>query len=266
LSFLKNTYTLLLGATLLLPLGVWGQSKSETYLFHFLPFKDEHPAEAPHGRVVKVRLDFGLCSQLIKTDPNYTIGTTGGGSYTIGLKLDIPILRNDAIITGFEFVRGSFNFDSYFFAKGYSFLYDSNKIYNADIDFDELQIPIEYKFNFSSETRNIKTFYCTVGWMLRYIFYDNTYVTNVDGTANSFVYEGQNAIQSAFPLFTKNCSGIIEAGLGYQHNTLKSGNAWFFEIQFKYGTSPLIYTGNNAGSNYVQYTLSTFSYQLGWRF
>ena len=175
-----------------------------------------------------------------------------------------PFSTSDDIITGIDFVRGSFSFNSYYFAKGYSVLYDSNQIYNHAIDMDEMQIPIEYKLNFASETRNTKNIYMTFGWIMRYVFYDNTYIENAK--SGDFVFEGQECIHSLFPFITNHCSGMMEASIGYQHNGMASGNGWYFEVKYKYGFSPLIYTGNNQGSNYVQFTLNTLSYELGFRF
>lgn len=259
----KTSRILFLGMLVLLAGDMRAQSKSELYLFHFNPFAQVQPQAPQHGRRVKVRFDFGLVSQYIANDPHYTTGTESDGAYTIGLKLEIPILKNADILVGGDFINENFDFLSYYFAPGYSFLYDGNMIYDHALEIDELQIPIEYKINFSQESRNIKNLYATIGWMFRYVFYNNALITNAN--SGGFVWEGQNDISSAFQLFTPQGSGIIEASLGYQHNYLRTGNAWFFEIEYKYGASPFIYTGNMKGSNNVQFTLNTLSFKLGMR-
>lgn len=264
MACLKRTYKIIFFWALLFPvIRLSAQSKSETYLFHLNPFNNERPAGAPHGRAVKVLIDFGLVSQFYLNDPNYTANTQGDGAYTIGVKLEIPVLKTSTIMVGVDYMNDNFDFNSYFFAPGYSILYDSNKIYNHAIELDEMQFPIEYKINFANPERNTKNFYATFGWVFRDMFYDNALVTNTqDG---KFVWEGQDNITSVFHLFTQQCSSIIEASLGYQHNTLRSGNGWFFEVEYKYGISPYLYSGNNAGSNSVQFTLNTLSFKLGLR-
>ncbi|HXB12887.1 MAG TPA: hypothetical protein VNZ45_12950, partial [Bacteroidia bacterium] len=97
----------------------------------------------------------------------------------------------------------------------------------------------------------------------RYVLYNNSLVTNVN--SGKFVWEGQNDITSAYPILSNKSSGGIEASLGYQHNTLRNGNAWFFEIEYRYGVSPFIYSGNQEGSNSVEFSLNTLSFKLGLR-
>ncbi|HTA81559.1 MAG TPA: hypothetical protein VK783_01380 [Bacteroidia bacterium] len=261
---LKKAYcNLLLVILLLVTQDALSQSKSDTYLFHFLPFKNEKPAGPPHARRVKVRLDFGLVHQYVVTDPHYTSSLENDGApYTIGLKLDIPVLQNANILVGADFVSENFDFYSFYFAPGYSVLYTGHEPYDHAIEMDELQIPIEYKINFNPETRSAKEFFATIGWVYRDVFYNNSLITV--GNTDGFVWEGQNDINSVFKLFGPTGSGMFEASLGYQHNGLRTGNGWFFEIEYKYGLSPLTYLGNEAiGSNYIQFTLNTLSFKLG---
>ena len=214
------------------------------------------------GRHTKVRMNFGfMLKQFYNTDPHYTSNTTGNGGYDFGLKLEIPALRNSSILVGAEFIKHSFTFNSYYFAPGYSFLYDGNLIYNHAISYDEVQIPIEYKFPFKNEIKNIKTFYGVLGWIYRISAYNNVLVTNTQ--KGSFVWEGQDDISPVYPFLFSQGSTALELGIGFQHNTLRSGNAWFIEIDYKYGFSPLLYTGNTMGSNSVQFTLNTLAFKIG---
>jgi hypothetical protein len=241
-------------------------SQSDHYLFHFNPFNQIQPQNPQASRHVKVRLDFGLMALFIANDPHYTTGTAALGTpYTIGLKLDIPIQKNAEILVGADYMNEEFNFFSYYFAPHYSFLYNDSLFYNHDIQMSELQIPVLYKINFSQENRNIKTFYLTLGWAYRLLFYNNAYITNPNASRNTFLWEGQNDITSKFPLFGPRGSGLLEAALGYQHNALRNGNAWFLEVEYKLGLSSFIYSGNMQGSNNVEFTLNTLSFKFGLR-
>lgn len=254
---------LLAGMLILFAYDMNAQSKSESYLFHLNPFRNEQSGGQQAERRVKVLLDFGLTSQFLTNDPHYTSGIKGDGAYTLGVRLSIPIQHNADIVTGIDFLHENFDFNSYFFYPGYSFLYNGDLNYNHLILMDEFQIPVLYKINFGSESRNAKNLYMTLGWIFRYIDYNNATVSEISN--GGFVWEGQNDIKFALPFLTQYSSGAIEASLGYQHNTLRNGNGWFFEIEYRYGVSPFVYSGNENGSNNVQFTLNTLSFKLGIR-
>lgn len=264
---IKTCRFLFAGIIILFASDVNAQSKSESYLFHFNPFRQEQAAGPRGERRVKVRLHFGLMSEYIQNSPNYPNYISGAEGdptpYTIGLKIEIPVQHNADIIVGPDLMHGNFDFDSYFFAPAFSHLYNGDLNFDHTILMDELQIPVLYKINFGSESRNVRNLYATFGWIFRYILYNNAEVTDISN--GGFVWEGQNDITFAYPLFTPQASGAIEASLGYQHNTLRNGNAWFLEIEYRYGVSPLIYTGNQTGSNYVEFTLNTLSFKFGLR-
>lgn len=259
----RSIYLLLLAGSVIFPAGkVLGQNSPTPAVFHLFPAKNGKRNLAPGTRRTKFRLDFGaIAKQYYNADPHYTSNTTGNGAYTLGLRMEIPAMRNSSVLIGVEFLKQSFTFDSYFFAPGYSFLYDGNLIYNHAISLDEVHVPFEYKFCFSQENKNIKTFYGVIGWVYRISVYDNSLVTNIQ--SGKFVWEGQNDIAPIYSLFFNPGSTILEICFGYQHNTLRNGNAWFFEIAYKYGFSPLLYTGNNMGSNSVEFTLNTLAFKLG---
>jgi hypothetical protein len=246
----------------LLAAGIDVRAQSPTKM-HWNPFSPAKAESPMHGRNVKLRINVGPVFQFISTDPHYTNSTTGSGAYTMGFTIEFPILKTASILVGMDFMKESFTFNSYFFAPGYSFLYDGSENYNHAIDIDELQFPIEYKFCFPSEIRNARTFYATFGWVFRYFVYDNALVTNLSNGA--FVWEGQKNITAEYNSFTPRGCGVIEASLGYQRNYLRTGNAFFFEVQYKLCPNPLVYSGNNNGSNYVLFTLSSLALKIGLR-
>lgn len=211
---------------------------------------------------MKTRIEAGLVFGFLKNDAHYTNSSQVKGGYCLGVKEEIPVLQKASIQFGFDFYKQNMVFNSYFFAPGYSFLYTpSLEIYNHAITLDEMHFPVEYRFSFTPETKNIRTFYGMFGWVYRLLIYDNALVTNTQN--GNFVYEGENNVTYKYSLFTNIGSSIIELGLGYQRNGLKNGNAFFVEINYNYGISPVHYSGNGAGSNDVTFTLNTLSIKVG---
>jgi hypothetical protein len=240
-----------------------GQGRyASDYLFHLFPFKQVQPNIPTNKRSAKTRIEAGMVLGFLKNDPHYTNTSKVSSGYTIGVKEEIPVLRKSAIQFGFDFYKQSISFNSYFFAPGYSFLYDPAKeIYNHAISIDEMHFPIELRFSFLPETKNIRTFYGMFGYVYRLLIYDNAIVTNTQ--SGRFVYEGQDNLTYNYSLFTPKGSSIIELGLGYQRNGMKNGNAFFVELNYNYGISPINYSGNGFGSNDINFTLASFAIKVG---
>ena len=263
MSFYKKYSIIFLLVLTVLGHRSYGQSAQSMYLFHLNPFQQVTPQIPTNKRHLKTRLDLGLVLAFYNNDPHYTNSTQSTGAYTFGAREEIPILRKASILFGFDFIGEGFTFNSYYFWPGYSFLYDGNEIYKHTLSIDEFQFPLEWKSSFTPETKNVRTLYFVVGYIYRYVVYDNAIITNNNN--GRFVYEGQNNLSFKYPDFTYQGSSIIELGLGYQRNTFKNGNSFFIELDYKYGLSPFIYTGNTLGSNFVLFTLDTFSIKLGFR-
>lgn len=239
-----------------------GQNKASLYLFHWNPFKQVQPNIPTNKRRPKTRIEGGMVFGLLKNDPHYTNSSKISGGYELGVKEEFPVLRKASIMIGFAFYKQTVSFNSYFFAPGYSFLYvPSEEIYNHEIAINEFHFPVEYKFSFTPETKNIRTFYGMFGWVYRLLIYDNAIVTSTQ--SGRFVFEGQDNLTYKYSLFTPTGSSIMEFGLGYQRNGLKNGNAFFIEVNYNYGISPIHYSGNGFGSNSIDFTLGTVAIKVG---
>jgi hypothetical protein len=258
----RKSVSIFLGI-LLFAAGIDANAQSSPSKFHWNPFKGARTQTAPHARNVKLRIDAGPAWSLIRNDPHYANSTAKNGAYVMGFAIEVPILKSASILAGMDFDKESFSFDSYFFAPGYSLLVNGETNYNHALDIDELQFPILYKFCFPWETRYPHTGYATFGYVYRYMMYNNALVTNVSN--GGFVWEGQNDLKPQYNFLSQQGCSIIEFSLGYQKNFMATGNAFFFELEYKYCISPLIYSGNNAGSNSVFFTLNTFAIKLGLR-
>jgi hypothetical protein len=255
--------TLVLFTCFILPVSSQDNSSSG-YLYHMNQFNDLGRNVPKYKRKIKLRLEAGLVFGYYNPDAHYTNNSQALGGYELGLKIETPPVYKSSFITGCELFNQSLSFNSYYFAKGYSFLYNpSEEIYNHSINFTELHFPFEYKISFSPENKKVSTWYVLIGWVYRFLLNDNTLVTN-NNTGN-FVFEGQNNLLFKYPLFSNSASSAIAIAFGWQRNFLKNGDAIFVELAYDYGLSPIIYTGNDQGSNYIEFTDNTLSLKIGMR-
>ena len=94
-------------------------------------------------------------------NPDHTVETKGGFAFNIGFKRTFRIFDN-SLETGIEYVNHEVSFRSYYFAPGYSKLYDKTFPFLHDLKINELQLPIIFKQTFGKETKNQATSYFTV--------------------------------------------------------------------------------------------------------
>jgi len=218
-----------------------------------------------HNRPWKTSIDAGIVFSFAGVPgiySNYVNGVSGSTGYTFGLIEEIPVQKRSYIDVGIEILQDGLSFNSYFFAPGASFLYDGTEVYTHSISMNEIQVPVLYKFPLGPLDRKYRSVYMTFGAKFRYISYTNSSVTN-DSTG-FLVYEGQKDVTSLFKLFSPFGSSILEASIAYQRNTRKKiRRGWYMNLEYDYGLSPLIYSGNRAGSNDVVFRLNTLIFKIG---
>lgn len=258
-KYIGYTLTLFVG---LLNIKVDGQRPS-MYLYHQEGVAPKPTYEVNNSVPVKVRIEAGLLFPFSNSDPHYTTGTQSSTGYLIGLLFEMPVLKLGYIVTGADYVNEGVAFNSYFFSSGNSFLYNDNFFYTHTISINELHIPLYYKFNLSSNPRKMKTFYASFGAIYRLILSDNSTVYN--NQTGNFIWLGNNDMTFIYDLFSKKGSPSVEFSIGYQRNKLKTHNGYFIEFQYILGMSPINYTGNNEGSNSINFTLNTLSLKIGLR-
>jgi len=235
------------------------------YLFH--PDLPGTPRgfEDPTTRVAKTSIDAGLvipATSVKGTSVNYVKGFSAGLGYTFGVMEEIPIQRHAYLVVGVELLQSSLSFNSYYFAPGYSFLYDGSEIYNHSVTFDEIHVPILYKFRLGPVDRKLRSIYMTMGAKFRYISYTNSTIKS--DSSGYLVWEGQKDITTLSHIFSPFGSAIFEISLGYQKNKPKrKRKGWYMNLEYNYGLTSLVYTGNNNGSNDITFKLNTIVFKIG---
>ncbi len=230
-------------------------------IFHRHRFNQVQGQDYSQGRAWKTRVDLGLAMGFYHFDPHYTNAAQGLTGFTFGAREEVPVMRTASLMFGLDYESLGASLNSYFFAKGYSFLYiPAEEIYNHNLSIGSFHIPLEFRFPLTSEAQK-RSLYGLVGLDYRLFIYTNAMVTNSSNGA--FVFEGQNNLSCKYPLFTNQGCPMVELALGYQRNFPGHQNSFFVEFNYRYGLSPVIYTGNNMGSNNIQFTMNTLTIRVG---
>ncbi len=242
------------------------QGKQSLYLFHTDNVPTPHSLQETSRRAWKTSIDAGLLfgfANPVGYSANYVNGISAKTGYTFGVIEEIPIQQRSYLKVGVEIVEEGVSFNSYFFAPGYSFLYINNlETFSHDIVMNEIHIPILFKTRIGAIDRKNRSVFMTFGGKFRYMSYTNTSVTNDE--TGYLVYEGQKDASFLYHMFSPFGSPIVELGLGYQRDTQKKRKrGWYMTLEYNYGISPIIYTGNRDGSNYVVFRLNTLLFKIG---
>lgn len=236
-----------------------------TYLFH----QDQvgtHPTfQQSHGRPWKTSIDAGLVigfSSVTGIYTNYVNGLSAKTGYTFGLVEEIPVQNRSYIDIGVEILQDGVSFNSYFFSPDASTIYNGVEPYTHNITMNEVQVPVLFKFPLGPTDRKLRSMYMTAGLKFRYISYTNSTVTN--DSSGYLTWEGEKDITSFYKLISPFGSSIFELSIGYQRNARKKKKrGWYMNLEYNYGLSPLVYSGNRAGSNDVVFRLNSLIFKVG---
>jgi hypothetical protein len=243
----------------------YSQSSQALYLYHEGSVPTPKTFQENKPRPWKMSIDagwlFGFTGSSGYTS-HYVSGLSANSGYTFGLIEEIPVQKRSSLNVGVEILKDGVTFSSYYFAPGYSFLYNGVESYLHTVTMNEIQVPVIYKFPLGPTDRKNRLIFMTFGAKFRYISYTNTAITS-DSTGY-LVWDGAKDVSSLYRLFSPFGSSVFEMSLGYQRNTKKKRKrGWYMSFEYNYGLSPLVYTGNNEGSNYVVFHLNSLIFKIG---
>lgn len=211
---------------------------------------------------LKKRFAIAPVLSFYQNNSDYTANTKSSPGFNIRAEEEILFRTNLSILAGIEYVRQGMTFNSYYFERGYSVIYDKNFNYEHTLSTNELQIPLLVKQSFSSEKDNKNTFYFVAGWALHYMLYAHASILS-DVTQHQ-IWKGQTNLAVQYPLFGKVAGSLLETGLGFQHNNRLLQNAVFIDFIYKYNLTPFLYTGNGT-SNQLYFRNSSLSIAIGYK-
>lgn len=223
-----------------------------------------HGQDASPAKKIRTnkRLYAGIVIPFYMNNPDHTEETKKGFAFNVGFKRTFKLLSTN-IETGLEYINHGLSFRSYYFAPGYSKLYDKTYPFTHTIRINEFQLPIVLKQSLGRETKSRATSYFTVGWAWRYLVYSKTSIESMsDGVQ---VYDGKTNTSFEYPFPWGRFGSILQGGLGLQFNNLLTQSALFFEVNYKYGISRFHYVGKqNTNSLFIKD--SNISINVGYKF
>jgi hypothetical protein len=216
-------------------------------------------------RLIKFQISAMAVISSYYNDNRITANTHSGQGLGASVKAEIPLVKGIKFLPGIEILTQGLSFDSYYFATGYSQIYDGNYNYNHSIRTTEIGLPLLFKVNMKLKEEVMKNnFYFTVGWEPKYNLNAHTTITkNDDG---SLLYDKKIDLPYENYFFgTADIGNYVVGGLGYNHNFLPHKYSIVFDLTYRYGLSRYVYSGNN-GTNDVLFKNTNFSFSIGLRF
>jgi hypothetical protein len=198
-------------------------------------------------------------------DSRVTASTSATKGYGASFRVEYPIAKGVKLMTGLEVMAQGVDFESYYFAPGYSTIADKSFGYQHSIRTAEVGLPILFKINTTKKSPDdlINTIYFTVGWEVKYNFQSHSTITSVsDG---SLVYDGPVDLSYESEFLGHDVGNYLVGGIGLNHNFLPGNNSIVFDITYRYGVARYVYTGKQ-NSNLLPYRASNLSFGIGFHF
>jgi hypothetical protein len=186
----------------------------------------------------------------------------GGG---LSFRVEIHLLQELSFVAGLEAMSQGFSVDTYYFAPGYSVLYDKNYHFQHDIRIYEATLPLLFKESLagSKEDDSRNNLYLLFGYELKYNLYSQATITDTNDGAVVF----DNAVNMPYEhQFTGNLVGHnLMCGMGFNHNILPGKHTFFMELDYRYGLSRYVYNGHD-NSNSTTFHNAMLSFGVGLRY
>jgi len=215
-------------------------------------------------RVVKYQfMVFGVIS-MYQNDLRVSSNTASGPGIGANFRAEIKIIKGVKFVPGLQILTQSLNFNSYYFAKGYSVKYDGNLNYNHAINSTEIGLPLLLKVNaHKKEDVFHNNMYLLLGWEPKFTLFAHSTVSKVDDgslvTDNNITLNYENHFLG-LPQIGNN----IDFGFGINHNFLPGRKSIIFEFIYRYGLSRYVY---EIGSGHdILFSNSNINVAIGYRF
>jgi hypothetical protein len=183
--------------------------------------------------------------------------------FTVNYNSEIELIDNTSILAGFTYTNQAVQFNGYYVAPGYTYLFDKTFAYTHRLRYQSIQLPLAVKFNFNLETDHPYTPYFFGGLGFSYILHST--VSIVSDSTESQVYKGEADLGYENHLIHRKVNGFFQGGFGIQKNLRKKESALFLDLIYKMDVSRLHYTGYE-NSNNIRFRNSSVSVVVGMKF
>ena len=141
------------------------------------------------------------------------------------------------LMVGAEYMLHGVTFNSYYFYPDSIRLYNGHMNYRYSLLIHEIDFPLQLKYSFKRENNTIWSQYIFAGYCYRWLVASDLQVTQ-NGQEIDFQHE---KLKFKNPAFNPVNNAFMNIGAGLQKNTPMKHNAFFVELQFRYGLSPFYF-------------------------
>ncbi|MBS1634974.1 MAG: outer membrane beta-barrel protein [Bacteroidetes bacterium] len=196
---------------------------------------------------VKTRLSVSPVIGLYKTNAHHTSSPRQKMAFCGSLKEEIRLDKQNKcfLMVGAEYMLHGLSFNSYYFYPDSIQLYNGHMDYRYSLLIHELDFPLQLKYSFRRENNSIWSHYIFAGYCYRWLVASDLQVTQ-SGQEVDFQHE---KLKFKNPAFNPVNNAFMNVGLGMQKNTPMKQNAFFVELQFRYGLSPFYFNESFAPSS-----------------
>lgn len=209
---------------------------------------------------IRHRISGGALFSFFGKDPHVAKNIRPLFGFIASYNSEIELIDNTSILAGLSYTNQAVQFNGYYVAPGYTYLFDGTFPYTHRLRFQEIQLPLAVKFNFNVEEDHAYTPYFMGGLGFSYIFKANVSVVS-DSTENT-IYKGATDVIFENHLIHEKLNTFFQTGFGLQKNSRKTDKALFIDLIYKLDFSRLQYKGNE-NSNNVRIRNSSISIVVG---
>ena len=181
---------------------------------------------------LKTKLYSGIIIQNSKIEPNLT------NSYNSSISINLGIRKELAI-------------------------YNQNFEFQHSIRINELLVPLLVSFQLTNHSNRGIIPSINLGWILRGII--NSTASIIDNKSQIELYQGPVNVAFQYPLLARYLGSMLQAGIDFQINNLRTHKGIFIELNFKYDITQLEYFGY-LNSNDILFQNSIYAINIGYRF
>jgi len=196
---------------------------------------------------VKHQLSLGPVVSFLKNHKEHTANTKAKAGFNAAYKIDILLKKRTSFVAGVDYFSQGLSFKGYYSAPGYTYIFDKTYAYTHELRYNEVQVPLYFKWALNREKDNFYTAYIFGGVGFRYIL--NSYAIISNDSTQLTPYDGKANVSFENFSISKNVNANLQAGFGIQKNFRETSRAMFLEFTYRYGISRIHYEGYNKSNN-----------------
>lgn len=235
-------------------------------LLFFTP--DISASPFPHSRIAGPVYGFSYSGagviSIFKVDTRHSEAAVPRAGFGGMFRMNFFATQNVHIQLGLEVMSQACAFNTYYFAPGYSTLYDRSFGYTHTLRTAEMYIPLLARIGLTpGEASARKIFYLIGGYSPKLFLTATTnVVSNLDGKG---VWGGGTTLDFENWFIDEQMGNVMIAGMGLDQRLKFSEKFISYELLFRYNLSRFIYHGN-LDTNELLIKNMCFSLQVGYRF